>query len=578
MKKKLKYLCIFLILSQQSLAGNSDLSYEYSVPYSGGASLTITNHGLQTLSISTLSFSSNAAISGTPWGTLWGWQSSIAAKPNPDGINTDYTITESPQISIAPTQSVVLNYNINPALIGGPFSPYNAAMDSFNVRVVPAGSTTALDVDIEGACQAEACRDPGAGKVILGYYPNWAYWRSPKFTAANLPVDKINHISYAFSIFDKDGKISLYDQDSDAFNLPILSQARKRYPYLNLSLSFGGWSWASTPPGWSCQTGTSPAGPALCFSEMAANDQARAKFVAAAVKGMKEVHFNGIDIDWEYPSSANDPVGYVKLLTELRQALDNQGAIDKTHYLLTIAVPAGIDKIQLLTAEQWQTVAALVDSVNVMTYDFHGAWDQGQVGSDFMSAMALDPNLDPSVNNATLKQYTVMDALSAYLDRGVAPSKLIVGIPVYGRMVNIESQGPYLGLYQAITGTPQGEWDNQQSGFTGMLDYSCIVDATHCGNGYQRPSLTLIQPSATNPGDYSKTPWAYGSSLFLTYDDNVSASYKALWALNNRFQGVMLWDLSGDLPDTDQRSIVNAIDSVFQSNTILIAPEHRRRS
>ena len=567
MNKPMKYPLLWLLVSQQLFAGTADLTYQYLVPYSGGGSLTIKNNGTEKVTISSLSFTSNATIDGTPWGTLYGWQSTIKTLPNADGITINYTINESPFISIEPSASVVLSYNVTKNY-GGPFNPYNAAMNSTDVKVIATDSPNSVTLKIDGVCEGDACKDPDPGKVLLGYYPDWAYWRSPKFTANQLQYTKVNHINYAFSIFDKNGNISLYDPDSDAYNLPILSQARLKYPYLNLSLSFGGWSWASTPPGWSCKTGASPQGPAACFSQLAADPDATDTFVKNAILGLQEVHFNGIDIDWEYPISADDAKNYVTLLTKLRQALDIQGNIDHTHYFLTIASPAGIDKINALTSEQWKTIAANVDSIDVMTYDFHGSWDQGEIGSDFLSAMALDPELDPTYNNPVLGKYNVIDAMKAYTDLGVNPNKLVLGIPVYGRMVNILSQGPYLGLYQPITGTPQGEWDNQQSGFTGMIDYACIVDKTKCGNNYTPPSLTLVKPTSDNLGKYSKTPWGYASQLFISYDDAESAAYKTQWAIDQQFAGVMLWDLTGDFPDTDERSMVNSIYKIFNQLTL----------
>ena len=561
----LKYSFLCLLASQQIFAGNPNLSYQYVVPYSTGGSLTIKNNGPDPVTISSLSFNSNANMDGKPWGTLYGWNSTIKTVPNADGITINYTINESPAITIAPSASAVLTYNLTNQY-GGPFSPYNAAMNSTEVTVMAAsgdGAPTSITPQIEGVCTEDACKDPDAGKILLGYYPNWAYWRNPKFTTNQLQYTKVNHINYAFFIFDNNGNISLYDRESDAFNLPPLSQARLRYPYLNLSLSFGGWSWASTPSGWNCKKGASPQGPAACFAQLTADSTATDAFVKNAIQGMLETHFNGIDIDWEYPLTADEAAHYVTLLTKLRTALDEQGTKDGTHYLLTIATPAGIDKINALTKEQWQTVAGLVDSIDVMTYDFHGSWDQGEVGSDFLSAMALDPELDPTYNTPILKNYNVIDAMTAYTNLEVPANKLVVGIPVYGRMDNILSQGPYLGLYQPITGTPQGEWDNQQSGSTGMIDYACIVDKSQCGNGYTLPPLTLVQPTEDNLGQYSKTPWGYASQLFLSYDDGKSAAYKTQWALDHQFSGVMLWDLSGDLPDTDDRSIVNSIYKIF---------------
>lgn len=549
-------LATLLMSTLPAWAAESPLNYQYTIPYTGGATLTIYNDGNTPVTISTFSFTNNADISGNPWGTLWGWQSEITNTPDSDNIRVTHTIKETPNITIPAKSSAYITYTLGN--IKGKLSPYRAAMDPSKVVV------NGEEVSIRGKCSGDACKDPGNGKRILGYYPNWAYWRDPKFTADQVPYHKINMVNYAFAIFDKDGKVSLYDQDSDAVNLPIVSQKRKQLPYLNAALSFGGWSWASTPPGWMCQKGESPKGPTSCFSEMAANSTALNNFVKNAVSAMKEVNFNTIDIDWEYPE-VEDTKNFVKLLQALRTELNAEAQKDNTQYYLTIAVGAGIDKIQTLSPAEWQTIANTVDHIGVMTYDFHGAWDMGKVGSNFMSAMRLDPANDPTAISPVLGKYNLTDALNAYTERGVQPEKLLVGIPMYGRMVNIAGAGDTFGLYRTITGTPLGEFDNQQSGFTGMLNYNCIADKSTCGNRFALPNLTLVDPTQNSFGQYSLTPWGYSDSLFVTYDDAKSAAYKANWVKQQNYAGVMLWDLTGDFKDTDERSIINTIYQIFNN-------------
>lgn len=58
---------------------------------------------------------------------------------------------------------------------------------------------------------------------------------------------------------------------------------RKKYPYLNAYLSFGGWTLSKD------------------FSVMAANSRARKAFVDNCIKSLRDTGYNGIDIDWEYP-------------------------------------------------------------------------------------------------------------------------------------------------------------------------------------------------------------------------------------------------------------------------------------
>ncbi len=554
------FLWLITIISPLSFAGHPDLTYEYTIPYNGGGQLIVINHTNSPISISSFSFKTNAKILETPWGSLWNWQSTLDVKPGTNQLEYQYVIYENPAVTIPAAGTAILSYNIDPSSILG---PYQVAMEPNSMSVKILNTTQNTLVPIEGLCQNQTCLDPGHGHRIMGYLTSWSYWHVPKFSAKQMPWNKINMVSYAHFIFDNSGNISLYDADADSANIPVISQARRKYPYLQALMSFGGWSWSNTPPNWHCAIGESPNGPAACFQQMAANPQAVKSFVKNAVIGMREINFSGIDIDWEFPSTPEDIHHYINLLQELRLALDTQGEQDGVHYQLTIAVSGGADKIKNLSPEQWQTLNQIVDQIDVMTYDFHGAFDQGYTGSNFQSAMALDPQWDPSFSSPILGQYNVNDALNNYLKMGVSPKKLVIGIPLYGRMVSISSAGEHKGLYQPITGTPQGEWDNIQSGFTGLLDYSCIIDDKHCGNQFKRPPLTFMQPLRNNEGYYARTPWGYSENLFLTFDDATSAAYKSNWVKNKGLLGVMLWDCSGDIDTNDKRSIIGAISAAY---------------
>ena len=50
--------------------------------------------------------------------------------------------------------------------------------------------------------------------------------------------------------------------------------------------------------------------------------------------------FDGIDIDWEFPTAA-DTVNATLLLQEFRKQLDALGKANHKHYLLTMFGPAG---------------------------------------------------------------------------------------------------------------------------------------------------------------------------------------------------------------------------------------------
>ena len=112
---------------------------------------------------------------------------------------------------------------------------------------------------------------------------------------------------------------------------------------------------------------------------MASSASSRKTFVHSVIEFLKKYEFDGLDIDWEYPSmkAVNDQDrtpgrdadkhDYISLLKELREAFEPYG------YILSAAVSAGIPTID--RAYDVPQVSKYLHFINLMTYDFHGGWD-----------------------------------------------------------------------------------------------------------------------------------------------------------------------------------------------------------
>ena len=264
----------------------------------------------------------------------------------------------------------------------------------------------------------------------------------------------------------------------------------------------------------------------------------RTTFAASCANWISDQGLDGVDIDWEYPQ-ATEQENFVALLQALRDALDAKGQENGKDYLLTIAGPAGEGN---MGGYDFPSVAALVDWINIMGYDYYGSWNSI---TGFNAPLYEDP-ASPSSEKAVFNiDYTV----SAYLNGGMSADKLVLGMPLYGRSwENVPDTDN--GLYQSgqvgpATGT-NGNWEG------GLFDYWRIVE--------------LLQGDYTsNWNDSAQVPWLYGpnitsglaNGMFVSYDDIQSIGLKTDYLLEKSLGGAMFWELSGDVRDaTASTSIV----------------------
>jgi len=337
---------------------------------------------------------------------------------------------------------------------------------------------------------------------VIGYYADWTADRYP---LADIPADKLTHVNYAFGKIGPDSRLTwnaavavdqVYPGDCGEpgcrhglFNQ--ITELKKKHPQLKFILSVGGW------------TDSAP------FYEMAASDAARQTFVDSCASFLQTyLQFDGIDIDWEHPvvgglqpGQPRDAHNFVLLLEALRRAIGPSR-------LLTVAVGAGPRAIEPL---EYQTMAASLDWVSVMTYDFH----TGGTRTGFNAPLYNhdDPS-DPRLN--------LHDSVQAILTKGVPRSKLAAGVPFYGR------------------------------GWKGVD--SPAVGATGTGSLQVGGFRTIAETFLKTPGyvrnwdEVAKVPWLYSADRkeWISYDDPESMRLKGEYIAAQHLSGAMFWELSND--------------------------------
>lgn len=356
---------------------------------------------------------------------------------------------------------------------------------------------SALLLSLTGTGRGASAAGTGTEGAVVGYYASWAF--SQGYTPEKVPAERFTQLNYAFAKIE-DGRAALSDPVRDAQNLRGLTALRRRNSGLKIVLSVGGWDESA------------------CFSDAAASASGRAVFVQSCLDLLTAHGLDGVDLDWEYPVSGGAPgvvhrpqdrENFTLLLQALRKALDAQGRRDGKPYVLTIA--GAVDSGYLKNIEP-QAVAETVDHVFLMTYDLHGPWD---TYADFNAPLCA-----PSDSPARY-QASVDGGISAWLSQGVAPEKLVLGIPLYGYIYQGVDRGGS-GLYGRFASAQSISWNRIKTQYLTSAAYRQLRHAE------------------------AQVPYLCGNRTFLSYDDETSAAAKAALARRRGLGGVGFWELSQD--------------------------------
>lgn len=289
------------------------------------------------------------------------------------------------------------------------------------------------------------------------------------------------------------------DQGNNAYGcVKQLYLLKKNNRGLKVLLSIGGWTYS--------QSGH--------FAPLVGSDTARQNLANSAVTFVKDWGLDGIDIDWEYPSTPQEAQAFVLLVQACRQALDQHAAQHAPgyHFLITVASPAGPSHYG---AMDLKGMAPYVDVWHLMAYDYAGGWD---------ATTGHQANLYASTADPAATKFSTDRAVGDYVAAGVAARRISLGLPLYGR--SFEGAGAAVG--QPYTGGV----GPGSSGTQGVWLYR-----------------TLPKAGATvHYDDGVKASWSYDAAAqeLISYDSPDSARQKAAYVRRKGLGGAAFWEAGGD--------------------------------
>lgn len=342
------------------------------------------------------------------------------------------------------------------------------------------------------------------------YYGSWAVYRPGlgKFDVEDIDPFLCTHILYAFAglqestgtIVSLDPYNDLYDNYGKGAYIRFTSLKRIN-PDLKTLLSIGGWNEGSRK-----------------YSQMASTATSRSTFITSCVKFLLKYGFDGLDMDWEFPTlrggQPEDKVNFALLLEEMKTRFKQHGL------LLTSAVSGGkatIDASYNVTA-----LATNLDYVFLMAYDFHGTWEKYAHHHSPLYAYRGDKGPNKLLN--------VDFAVRYWLQVGLPSERLVMGVGTYGRCFTL-ARADYHDVYAPA---PQPGKAGPYTRTPGVLGYNEVCEQQ------QQVNWTVVRDKNM------VSPYAYYERQWCGYDDVTSVSAKAKYIKSLGLAGAMVWTTSTD--------------------------------
>lgn len=466
---------------------------------------------------------------------------------------------------------------------------------------------------------------------VVGYFTGWRTGRGgqPMYLPGSIPWGQVSHVNYAFAHVDDAQRISVGDVNSPdnpatgmtwpgvpraemdeslpyKGNFNLLTQYKKKHPRVKTLISVGGWAETGgvlNPDGSRSKSGGLYK--LTTNEDGSVNQSGIDTFADSVVDFLRTYGFDGVDIDYEYPTSLKDagnpedwPVanarrkglnaGNTALMKTLREKLDAASEKDSAYYQLTAAASSSG---YLLRGQEDFRALQYLDFVNSMSYDFHGSWnsfvgpqaplyDDGKDG-ELTAAGTYDRVKNPEYDQ---EGYFNTDWSYHYFRGALQAGRINLGVPYYTRGWKNVTGGSGNGLWgradlpdqsQCPDGTgPKGGTTPCGSGASGIdnlwHDQTAAGDELASGSSPMWHAKNLergVKPGylpqfgldpkdpGSDAGGYSrhwddtlKASWLWNDDkkVYLSTQDTQDVTAKADYIKDKGAGGAMIWELAGD--------------------------------
>lgn len=253
--------------------------------------------------------------------------------------------------------------------------------------------------------------------------------------------------------------------------------------------------------------------------EVISSDAKRLSFAESIVPFLKKYDLDGIDLDWEFPGwpgPRDARKNFTLQIGLIRTQLDQAYNITGIKYTLSAAVAAGRSLMEIYDIP---TLGRLLDFINLMCYDYnhYGTFNPLTDYNSPLYPKDWDKQIVITSGNVGWSSYE-------WVKRGMPAEKIMVGIPTYAVTWTLEKPDRYHGHLAPAIGH-------------GRTCEECTYPWV----------CQMLQNGSTRVYDEdAAVPYTYQGDQWVSYDDRQSFKAKANWIIDNKFGGIMVYDMNDD--------------------------------
>ncbi|KAI6682412.1 hypothetical protein NL676_036293 [Syzygium grande] len=247
------------------------------------------------------------------------------------------------------------------------------------------------------------------------------------------------------------------------------------------------------------------------FASIASQPSSRKTFIDSSIALARSNGFHGLDLHWEYPDTDAKMANLGLLLQEWRTAVAAEAASSGNNALLLSAAVYYSPHYWSPTDYPVATVAASLDWINVIAYDFFGNWSPttGPFAALYNPGNGLSGD----------------DGVTAWIQAGMPAGKIVLGFPFYGRafvLADANNHGYFVPFTRAAISSD------------GSIVYNQITAYIS-----QNRATTVYNSTVVSAYFYSGTTW-------ISFDDAQTISTKVAYAKGRGLKGYFAWHVGGD--------------------------------